>query len=101
MSDMDWPHDPDGDDGSEGMRKFGLAVFAKKLNEDAFPLDLDEFIDEVGDHPIRIDHERVVPGQEILENVEVTEVESMVEFHRVVGKAMRENGYWTIELSSA
>lgn len=97
---MDWPHDPDGDEGSEGMRKFGLAVFAKKLSEDEFPLVVSEFIEEVGDHPIRIDYERVVPAREILGAVGDAEVESMMEFHREVGKAMRENGYWSIELSS-
>ncbi len=98
---MDWPHDPDGDEGSEGMRKFGLAVFAKKLTEDAFPVVFSEFMDEVGDYPIRLDHERVVSAREILETVEQEEVESMVEFHRAVGKAMRENGFWSIELSSS
>lgn len=98
---MDWPHDPDGDEGSEGMRKFGLAVFAKKLSEDEFPLVMSEFVEEVGEHPIRIDYERVVPAREILETVGVEEVESMVAFHREVGKAMRENGYWSIELSSS
>lgn len=97
---MDWPHDPDGDEGSEGMRKFGLAVFAKKLTEDEFPLEIADFREEVGDHPIRIDYERVVPAREILETVGVEEVETMVEFHREVGKAMRKNGYWSIELSA-
>lgn len=98
---MDWPHDPDGEEGSEGMRKFGLAVFAKKLNEEEFPVMISEFNAEVRDHPIRIDYERIVPAGDILSEVGVEEVESMVEFHREVGKAMRAHGYWSIEIESS
>lgn len=97
---MDWPHDPDGEEGSEGMRKFGLAVFAKKLNEADFPVSISEFNDEVGDHPIRIDYDRIVPAGDILSEVSAEEVESMEEFHREVGKAMRANGYWSIGIES-
>jgi len=71
----DWPHDPDGDEGSEGRRKYGQAIIAKKIDEDEdFPLDLDEFTEEYGDDPIRIDH-------------------------KAVGQTMRENGYRFYELA--
>lgn len=94
---MEWPHDPDGDDGSEGMRLYGQAIFAKKVDDDAFPLSVEEFTEEIGHHPIRIDHETVVAAADILANVEPAEFESMVHFHRSIGKAMREFGHWTYD----
>ena len=92
---MDWPHDPDGDEGSEGMRKYGMAIFAKKIDEDEdFPLSFEEFAAEVGDHPIRINHETVVAASDILEHVDAAEVETMPEFHRAIGRAIRAGGFW-------
>ncbi|WP_331233541.1 DUF5785 family protein [Natronorarus salvus] len=92
---MDWPHDPDGEEGSEGMRKYDMAVFAKKVDEDDdFPLTFSEFEARVGDHPIRINSEKVVPAREILAHVDVEEVEDILEFHRAIGRAMREGGFW-------
>ena len=42
---MDWPHDPDGDEGSEGRRKYGHAVLAKKIDEEAdFPFTAAEYV---------------------------------------------------------
>ncbi|MFB6205751.1 MAG: DUF5785 family protein [Haloglomus sp.] len=94
----DWPHDPDGEKGSEGMRKYGQAILAKKLDEDEdFPLDRDEFVEEYGDHPIRLNHQRVVSVADIMDGVEEAEFEDFVAFHKAVGRAMRENGLWEIE----
>jgi hypothetical protein len=99
MSDAgDWPHDPDGDQGSEGKRKYGHAVLAKKIDDEAdFPLSAEEYVEEYGDHPVRISYEQVVAVEEIFEGVEQAEFEDFVEFHRVLGEAMRENGYWFYE----
>jgi len=95
---MDWPHDPDGDEGSEGRRKYGHAVIAKKVDEgEDFPLSRDEFVEEYGDHPVRLDYERVVSVEEIFEHVEPDEFEDFVAFHQAIGRAMRENGYWFYE----
>ncbi|MFB6304135.1 MAG: DUF5785 family protein [Haloferacaceae archaeon] len=95
---MDWPHDPDGEKGSEGRRKYGHAVLAKKVNEEEdFPLSRDEFVEEYGDHPVRLDAERVVSVAEILEGVDEAEFDDFVEFHRAVGRTMREEGYWFYE----
>lgn len=95
---MDWPHDPDGEQGSEGMRKFGHAVVAKKINEEEdFPLETAEFVDEYGHHPVRIDHERVVPLEALFESVDESEFKNFVEFHQAVGEAMRADGYWSYE----
>jgi hypothetical protein len=92
---MDWPYDPDGDEGSEGGRKYGLAIFAKKVDEDEdFPLDFDEFEERVGDDPIRINHAKVVAAADILSHVDVETVEEMTAFHRAIGRAMRAGGFW-------
>lgn len=98
---MEWPHDPDGDEGSEGKRKYGQAVLAKKLDEEAdFPLSASEFVEEHGDEPIRLNHERVVSVADIFENVEEDEFEDIVEFHRAVGQAMRANDMWEIDVTA-
>ncbi|MFC7202014.1 DUF5785 family protein [Haloferax namakaokahaiae] len=95
---MDWPHDPDGEEGSEGRRKYGQAIIAKKIDEDEdFPLNKAEFVEEFGDEPIRIDYERVVSLGEIFEHVDGEEYGDFVEFHKAVGKGMREAGYWFYE----
>lgn len=92
---MDWPHDPDGEEGSEGMRQYGMAIFAKKVDEEEdFPLAFEEFVAEYGDDPIRINSRTVVPAREILDGVDTEEVPDIVEFHRAIGRAMREGGFW-------
>jgi len=81
---MDWPHDPDGDEGSEGRRKYGQAVLAKKLDEDEdFPLTREAFVAEFGDH------------------VDQSEYEDFPDFHRAVGEGLREAGYWPYRLDHA
>ena len=95
---MDWPHDPDGEQGSEGRRVYGHAVIAKKVDEqNDFPLAVDEFVTEYGDDPIRIDHETVVPLRQILEHVSVDEFEDIVTLHQRVGTVMRDNDLWFYE----
>lgn len=90
-----WPHDPDGEEGSEGMRKYGLAVFAKKVDEEEdFPLSRDEFLAEYADDPVRINHDRVVSVGDVFETVEPETFEDMQAFHRAVGSAMRTGGFW-------
>ena len=95
---MDWPHDPDGEQGSEGRRVYGHAVIAKKVDEeDDFPLDVEAFVDEYGDDPIRIDHETVVSLREIFDYIETDEFADIVTMHKRVGQAMRENDLWFYE----
>ena len=92
---MEWPHDPDGDEGSEGMRTYGMAIFAKKVDEEEdFPLDFAAFAERVDDHPIRINYQRVVAAREILDHVEEETVPDMTAFHHAIGKAMRRGGFW-------
>lgn len=91
---MEWPHDPDGDDGSEGGRVYGMAILAKKVDDEDFPLDIQEFAETVGHHPIRLDHEQVVPAEAILDGVDVEEVEDLESFHRAIGRAMRTSDLW-------
>jgi len=97
---MDWPHDPDGEEGSEGMRKYGQAILAKKLDEERdFPLSKADFVEEHGNEPVRLNHERVVSVEDIFEHVEEDEFEDIVAFHKAVGRAMRSAGMWEVELS--
>jgi len=92
---MDWPHDPDGEEGSEGMRKYGMAVIAKKVDdEEDFPLERDVFVAEYGDDPIRLNYKKVVSLREIFEGVEAEEFETIVDMHKAVGKAMRAGNFW-------
>ena len=80
------------------MRQYGHAVLAKKIDEgEDFPLSAADYVEEYGDHPIRIDYETVVSVAEIFEGVETEEFDDFVEFHRELGRAMRENGYWFYE----
>lgn len=98
MPETDWPHDPDGDEGSEGKRKYGQAILAKMLDEDDdFPLTKTEFVEEHGDEPVRLNHDRVVSAADIMEHVEEEEFADFVEFHQAVGRAMRTAGLWEYE----
>lgn len=99
---MDWPHDPDGEEGSEGRRKYGQAVLAKKIDEDEdFPLRAEEYVEQYGDHPIRIDYETVVSVAEVFEHVEASEFEDFPSFHKAVGSALREADLWPYRLDHA
>ncbi|MCU4925183.1 DUF5785 family protein [Halobacteria archaeon AArc-dxtr1] len=92
---MDWPHDPDGEEGSEGMRKYDMAIIAKKVDEEAdFPLEREAFVAEHGDDPIRINSETVVPMRDIFEYVEPDSFETILDLHRAVGAAMRAGEFW-------
>ena len=98
---MEWPHDPDGEEGSEGGRKYGQAVLAKKLDEEEdFPLSSAEFVDAHSDEPIRLNHERVVSVADIFEHVEENEFEDIVAFHKAVGRAMRRGDMWEVEVEA-
>jgi hypothetical protein len=99
---MDWPHDPDGEDGSEGRRKYGQAVLAKKIDEaEDFPLTAADYVEQYGDHPVRIDYETVVSVEEIFDHVEGEEFDDFPEFHKACGEALREAGYWPYRLEHA
>jgi hypothetical protein len=99
---MDWPHDPDGEAGSEGRRKYGHAVIAKKIDEEEdFPLDVAAFVDEYGDDPVRIDYETVVSVRDVFEAVDADEFDDFTSLHRALGDAMRERGYWFYEGADA
>ncbi|MFC7154401.1 DUF5785 family protein [Halomarina halobia] len=95
MADTDWPYDPDSDEGSEGMRKYGQAILAKKVDEDEdFPLRAGDFLDEHADDPIRVNYDEVVSVADIFEHLDVEEFETITDFHTAMGRAMREAGYW-------
>ncbi|WP_324758307.1 DUF5785 family protein [Haloarcula sp. GH36] len=99
---MDWPHDPDGEEGSEGRRKYGHAVLAKKINEEEdFPLSAADYVDQYGDHPVRIDYETVVSVADIFEYVDQEEFQDFPDFHTTLGEALREADWWPYRLSHA
>jgi hypothetical protein len=99
---MDWPHDPDGEQGSEGRRNYGHAILAKKIDEDEdFPLTAEEYVDAYGDHPVRIDYETVVSVADIFDHVEQSEFEDFPDFHKAVGSALREADLWPYRLEHA
>jgi hypothetical protein len=99
---MDWPHDPDGEKGSEGRRNYGHAILAKKLDEaEDFPLTAEEYAEAYGDHPVRIDYETVVSVADIFEHIEETEFADFPEFHKAVGAALREADLWPYRLDHA
>lgn len=91
---MDWPHDPDGEEGSEGGRKYGMAIIAKKVEDEDFPIEFSQFVEEINDHPIRINHDTVVPASRIIDEVPVDRAENKTEFNQAVGRAMRDGGFW-------
>ena len=98
---MEWPHDPDGEEGSEGMRKYGQAVLAKKLDEEGdFPLSAEAFVEAHGDEPVRLNHTRVVSVADIFDGVEEDEFEDIIAFHRAVGRAMREHDMWEVDIDA-
>jgi hypothetical protein len=95
---MDWPHDPDGEQGSEGGRQYGHAVIAKKVDEEAdFPLDRESFLEEYGADPVRLDYETVVSVADIFEYVEEDSFSDIVDMHQALGRAMRRGDFWFYE----
>ena len=99
---MEWPHDPDGEEGSEGRRKYGHAILAKKIDEaEDFPLSAEEYVSAYGDHPVRIDYETVVSVADIFEHVDASEFADFPEFHRALGVALREADLWPYRLEHA
>jgi len=103
MSTQDWPHDPDGEQGSEGRRKYGHAVLVKKVDEEEdFPLRAGDYREEFGDHPVRLDADTVVPVEEVFSSIDDdAEFADIVAFHEAVGAAMREHDLWTYEGADA
>jgi hypothetical protein len=94
---MDWPHDPDGEKGSEEGRKYGHAVLVKLVDEEeSFPLSFEDLAAEYSDYPVRIDHETVVSAGDIFDHVEVETAEDITAYHTAIGDAMRKAGYWPV-----
>lgn len=92
----DWPIDPDGDETSEGLRKYDIAVLSKFVgDEDAFPITKDELVEKFGDYPVRVNYQETISVESILEMVGVGEFETKKAFHRAIGDAFRQKGVWT------
>jgi hypothetical protein len=98
-----WPHDPDGDEGSEGKRKYGMAVIAKKVEDTEWPVERDAFVEEYGDHPVRVNHSLVISVGAVFDHVDedIETFDDIVSFHRAVGDAMRGGEFWTYHPAGA
>lgn len=94
MADREWPHDPDDEQGSEGRRKYDMAILAKKVEDVEFPLSKETFLEEHANEPVRVNHDRIVSVADIFEYVEPEEFEDVLAFHRAVGDAMRAGDFW-------
>jgi hypothetical protein len=90
----DWPIDPDGEAGSNGMRRFDMAILSKFEPKEAFPMDAETFLDRHGEKPVRINHRTIVSVADIFEGVAVDSFETKTDFHRAVGDAIRAEGLW-------
>lgn len=90
---MDWPHDPDGERGSDGRRAYGHAILATLVAEESFPVAVSTVRESYGSYPVRIDRNRVVSVAEILECVDREQFDSLQAFHQAMGAAMRAGGY--------
>lgn len=93
-TESDWPIDPDGEAGSNGMRRFDMAILSKFEPKAAFPMTVAEFLDRHGAKPVRFNHRTVVPVAEIFEHLSVDSFATKTEFHHAVGEAIRDSGLW-------
>ncbi|MFB6086518.1 MAG: DUF5785 family protein [Halodesulfurarchaeum sp.] len=90
----DWPIDPDGEEGSNGMRRFDMAVLSKFEPKESFPLSAETFLDRHGEKPVRINHRTVISVADIFEPRSEDSFETKTDFHRAVGEAIRASGLW-------
>ncbi|MGM0372230.1 MAG: DUF5785 family protein [Halobacteriota archaeon] len=90
----EWPIDPDGEEGSNDLRRFDMAILSKFVPKSAFPLSTKAFLDAHGEKPVRLNYHRVVSVATLFEHVDAETFETKTEFHRAVGDAIRAGGYW-------
>ena len=93
-TDPEWPIDPDGENGSNGMRRFDMAILSKFEPKDAFPMTAEDFLERHGDKPVRVNYRRVVSVAEIFEHLGSESFETKTEFHHAVGDAIRKGDFW-------
>lgn len=95
-----WVRDPDGEEGSECGRKYGLATVMKMVDEVEFPLEVAASADRVVADANRIDHATVVPAEEIPAHVDVDTAADPTGVHGALGRALRQGGDWTYHAGS-
>ncbi|WP_089650035.1 DUF5785 family protein [Halobacterium hubeiense] len=97
-----WPIDPDGEEASENMRKYGIAVLSKFVgDEDNFPVTKNELLEEYGGYPVRLNHQQIETVKDLLAAVDADKFETKQAFHRAVGGALRREQVWTYAPSTA
>lgn len=90
----EWPFDPDGEDGSRGMRRFDMAILSTFAPKSAFPTSAADFLAEHGEKPVRMNYRTVVSVADLFEDVPVEEFETKTAFHRAIGEAIRASERW-------
>ena len=100
-TDSAWPIDPDGEAGSNSMRRFDMAILSKFEPKSAFPMTTETFLDRHGEKPVRFDHRTVLSVEAVFESVEVDSFETKTEFHAAIGDAIRSADLWTYRPGSS
>lgn len=96
-----WPIDPDGKEGSNGGRRYDMAVLSKFEPATAFPMTAETFLERHGEKPVRMNHRTVRSVAELFEALSVDRFETKTEFHRAVGDAIRSGGGWEYGATAA
>ena len=97
----DWPFDPDGEDGSDGLRRFGMAVLSGLEPKSAFPMSAETFLDRHGKKPVRVNYQTVVSVADLLDGLDGETFETKTAFHRAVGERIRARGDWEYTVERA
>ena len=99
--DEGWAIDPDGEQGSNGRRRYDMAILSNFEPKDAFPMTAETFLQRHGDKPVRMNHDTVVSVRDLIGNVSVETFETKTAFHSAVGDAIREGNYWTYHANAS
>jgi len=96
-----WPFDPDGEEGSDGLRRFDMAVLSRFEPKSAFPMRAATFLDRHGEKPVRVNYRTVLSVADLLDGLEDETFETKTAFHRAVGEAIRARGDWEYTVETA
>ena len=95
-----WPFDPDGEKGSNGLRRYDMAVLSSFEPKSAFPMRAATFLERHGEKPVRVNYQTVMRVADLLDGLEDERFETKTAFHRAVGEAIRARGDWEYALET-
>lgn len=90
----EWPIDPDGEQGSNGGRRYDMAILSKFEPASAFPMAAETFLERHGEKPVRMNHRTVQSVADLFETLPVEAFETKTDFHKSVGAAIRSGDGW-------